>query len=62
MYVVYITCVVFCLPYISVLWQVSEMAVSELPGNPNAVGTVKTTASGGVMIKLLHNCVSINVK
>ena len=26
--------------------QVSEMAVSELPGNPNAVWTVKTNIAG----------------
>lgn len=26
--------------------QVSEMAVSELPGNPNAVWTVKVTEDG----------------
>ena len=26
--------------------QVTEMAVSELPGNPNAVWTVKTSAAG----------------
>lgn len=28
--------------------EVTEMAVSELPGNPNAVWTVKRTASGNI--------------
>ena len=29
-----------------VVSQVTEMAVSELPGNPNAVWTVKTNIAG----------------
>jgi len=32
--------------YVDVICQVSEMAVSELPGNPNAVWTVKRNVEG----------------
>lgn len=31
--------------------EVSEMAVSELPGNPNAVWTVKRRADGEILNK-----------
>lgn len=33
--------------------QVSEMAVSELPGNPNAVWTVKRHIEGKVLSKCI---------
>ena len=36
------------IPRVHVL-QVTEMAVSELPGNPNAVWTVKTNIAGVCM-------------
>lgn len=35
--------------------EVSEMAVSELPGNPNAVWTVKRRVDGQSMNKLIYN-------
>ena len=34
--------------------QVTEMAVSELPGNPNAVWTVKTNVSGTLCAPTVH--------
>lgn len=36
--------------------EVTEMAVSELPGNPNAVWTVKRNASGLYNYVSLHTC------
>ena len=35
--------------YVVVIYQVSEMAVSELPGNPNAVWTVKRNMEGEIV-------------
>ena len=35
-----------CYIIIIISFQVSEMAVSELPGNPNAVWTVKKNVDG----------------
>jgi len=42
------------LPAVLFVFQVSEMAVSELPGNPNAVWTVKTHEDGefGVLFEV----------
>ena len=34
------------LQLLCIIFEVSEMAVSELPGNPNAVWTVKKTSAG----------------
>lgn len=36
-----------------IYWQVSEMAVSELPGNPNAVWTVRRHVEGNTNCALL---------
>ena len=33
--------------------EVTEMAVSELPGNPNAVWTVKMSASGKKIVQIV---------
>ena len=46
---------VFLFCSVLIFWQVSEMAVSELPGNPNAVWTVKKNIEG----KLFRRCINV---
>ena len=45
---------VFSFCSVLIFWQVSEMAVSELPGNPNAVWTVKKNIEGKLFIRCIN--------